>query len=91
MAGEFNFRIKEITKALDPKKMADGAYKVFYANTPERSGNARRNTELRQDEIQANYPYATRLDEGYSKKRPRGMVEPTIKWLQNYVKKQGKK
>jgi hypothetical protein len=91
MAGEFNMRIKEITKALDPVKMANGAYTVFYKNTPVRSGNARRNTELRQDEIQARYPYATRLDEGYSKQSPKGMVDPTIKWLQNYVKKQGKK
>jgi hypothetical protein len=91
MAGEFNMRIKEITKALDPVKMANGAYTIFYKNTPVRSGNARRNTELRQDEIQARYPYATRLDEGYSKQSPKGMVDPTIKWLQNYVKKQGKK
>jgi hypothetical protein len=91
MAGEFNLRINELKKALDPVKMADGAYKVFVTNTPIRTGNARRNTDLRRDEIQANYAYATRLDEGYSKQRPKGMVEPTIKWLEQYVRKQGKK
>ena len=91
MAREFNLRITELKKALDPVHMANGAYRVFYTNTPVRSGNARRNTELRRDEIQANYPYATRLDEGYSKQRPKGMTEPTIEWLQEYVRKQGKK
>ena len=87
MAGEFNMRIKQIKKVLNPVHMANGAYKVFYANTPVRSGNARRNTELRQDEIQANYPYATRLDQGYSKQRPKGMIAPTMAWLKAYVKR----
>ena len=87
MAGEFNMRIKEIKQVLDPVKMANGAYRVFYSNTPVRSGNARSKTELRQDTIQANYPYATRLDNGYSKQRPKGMVAPTMAWLKAYVKK----
>ena len=91
MANEIRFRIQQLKKSLNPVHMANGAYKVFYKNTPVRSGNARRNTELRQDEIQARYPYAGRLDEGYSKQSPRGMVEPTIKWLQQFVRKQGKK
>jgi hypothetical protein len=91
MAREFKLRIDQIKQALDPVKMANGAWTIFYKNTPVRSGNARRNTELRRDEIQANYPYATRLDEGYSKQSPKGMVEPTMKWLQDYVKKQGKR
>ena len=90
MAGEIRKRLVELQKALDPVHMANGAYKVFYKNTPVRSGNARRNTDLRQDEIQANYPYATRLDQGYSKQSPQGMVEPTMKWLEQYVRKQGK-
>ena len=91
MAREFKMRIDQLKQALDPVRMANGAYTVFYKNTPVKSGNARRNTDLRRDEIQANYPYATRLDQGYSKQSPKGMVEPTIKWLQDYVRKQGKK
>jgi hypothetical protein len=87
MAGEIKYRIEEIKKVVNPEKMVNGAYRVFYSNTPIRSGNARRNTDLRKDEIQANYPYAGRLDEGYSRQSPKGMVEPTIKWLQNYLKK----
>lgn len=91
MANEIRFRIEQLKKALRPDHMANGAYTIFYKNTPVRSGNARRNTELRRDEIQARYPYAQRLDEGYSKQSPKGMVEPTIKWLQEYVRKQGKR
>lgn len=87
MAREFNLRIQKIKGIVDPVKMANDAYLIFYKNTPVRSGNARRNTNLKRDEIQANYPYATRLDEGYSKQSPKGMTDPTIKWLKEYVKK----
>lgn len=87
MAGEFKFRIGQIKQVLDPAKMADGAYRIFLANTPVRSGNARRKTELRKDEINAKYPYATRLDNGYSKQRPAGMVKPTMAWLKDYIKR----
>lgn len=86
MAREVSLRLKEIKKVLDPNKMAQGAYKVFLANTPVRSGNARRKTSLQGDEITAAYPYATRLDNGYSKQRPNGMVKPTMAWIRNYLK-----
>ena len=60
------------------KKLPDQAYKVFVKNTPVRSGNARRNTKLKgKKQIEANYPYAQRLDQGYSKQSPEGMVQPT--------------
>lgn len=63
-------------------KLPDDAYKVFVKETPKRSGNARRNTKLKgKKQIQANYPYAQRLDEGYSKQSPEGMVEPTIDFI----------
>jgi hypothetical protein len=87
MSGEFNLRINKIKGILDPIKMAKEAHKVFRANTPIRTGNARRNTNLYQNVIEANYPYATRLDQGYSKQRPNGMTKPTISFLQDYVKK----
>jgi hypothetical protein len=89
MAGEFKLRITEIKQALNPVKMAKDAYRVFGANTPIRTGNARRNTHLFQDTIEADYPYAQRLDEGYSKQRPNGMTKPTLEFLKNYVRKQG--
>lgn len=63
------------------------AYNVFVKNTPIQKGNARRNTVLRGQQIQANYPYAKRLNEGYSKQSPDGMVEPTTRFVQEKVSK----
>ena len=90
MAREFERRIKQLNQQLNSKTMADQAFDVFYKNTPVRTGNARRHTGVRNSEIDAAYPYAGRLDDGYSKQSPRGMTEPTIKFLQDYVKKVGK-
>lgn len=58
----------------------------FVSLTPIKTGNARRNTYLANDTIRADYPYAQRLDEGYSKQAPRGMVRPWMKWLENRIK-----
>lgn len=72
--------LKKQQKAL--AKLPDEAYKVFVKETPVRSGNARRNTKLRnKKQINANYPYAQRLDEGYSKQSPEGMVKPTEEYI----------
>lgn len=67
-------------------KLPSEAYDVFRDETPIRTGNARRNTRLRSDTIDANYPYAGRLDDGYSRQSPRGMVEPTTKFLRKRVR-----
>jgi len=64
------------------RNIPNDAYKVFVKETPVRSGNARRNTKLKNKKtIEANYPYAQRLDEGYSKQSPNGMVEPTMDFI----------
>jgi len=86
-ARNFTMKIKEIKGILDPKKMAAEAYDVFVDNTPIKTGNARRNTDLKGDEIHADYPYATRLDNGWSRQSPQGMVEPTMEFLEEYVKR----
>lgn len=88
MAGEINKRLTELSKALNPEKMAKEAFNYFKDITPIRSGNARRNTRLQGDEIQAQYPYAGRLDTGYSPQAPQGMTKPTEKFIQEYIKKQ---
>ena len=63
------------------------AEKEFKQLTPVRSGNARRRTKLKSNtEIVADYPYAERLDEGWSKQAPRGMTEPFLKWSQRKIK-----
>ena len=90
MAGEIVKRINELEKALDPNKLAKEAYDYFKKETPIRSGNARNNTRLMGDEIWADYRYAQRLDEGYSKQAPFGMTKPTEKFIQEYINKQAK-
>lgn len=61
------------------------AYMEFVKNTPIKSGNARRKTSLQgNNKIKAAYPYASRLDAGYSKQKPQGMTKPT----RTYIKKE---
>jgi hypothetical protein len=69
------------------KKLPQKATEFFKygAPTPIKSGNARRNTGLIKDSIVANYPYAGRLDEGYSKQAPDGMSQPTLEYIQRTV------
>lgn len=57
----------------------------FVKNTPIDKGHARRSTKLQNNTIIADYPYSQRLEDGYSKQAPRGMVEPTEKWIQKEV------
>ena len=75
--------LKRIQKKLSnvPKE----AYKEFVSDTPIRSGNARRKTKLKGKTIVADYPYAKRLDEGYSKQSPDGMTKPTEAFIQKRV------
>lgn len=90
MAGEIRKRLTELNRAFDPNKMAKEAYDHFKKVTPYRTGNARRNTKLQGDEIQAQYPYAARLDQGYSPQAPQGMTRPTEQFIQEYIKKQAR-
>ena len=75
--------LKNIQKNLSvvPKE----AYKEFVANTPIRSGNARRKTRLQGKTINAAYPYAKKLDEGFSKQSPDGMSKPTEDYIKQRV------
>jgi hypothetical protein len=87
MSGAFSLRVAEIKNILNANQMAKLALPTFLVNTPIKTGNARSHTSVRNDEIRADYAYATRLDDGYSKQRPNGMTRPTIKFLQDYIKK----
>lgn len=91
MAGEIRFQLDKIKKGLDPVQMAKLAYPVFVNATPRRSGNAQDNTILRNTTINAAYPYAQRLDDGWSKLKPNGMTKPTAKWFADYIKSLGSK
>lgn len=76
--------LEKIKKDLEtvPKQ----AHNFFVQKTPKQSGNARARTKLSGDEIRANYPYAKRLDTGYSKQAPRGMTTPTIDFIKRVIR-----
>lgn len=87
-------RLNKVLKTLDDRNIAQRAITIFKEVTPENTGNARRSTKLSSNTIEANYPYAQVLNEGRrntsrgmrgSKQAPRGMTEPTIQRLRDYV------
>lgn len=83
-----NVSSKDLTKLqAGLKKIPQDAYQFFVAQTPVRTGNARRNTSLRNDTIFADYVYAQRLDDGYSSQAPRGMTIPTEEYVNRQIKK----
>ena len=88
MAGPIVKQIQHLERALDPRQLAQEAYGFFRQITPIDTGRARSNTKLSGDSIIAQYPYATRLDQGYSRQAPDGMSRPTEKFVERYIKKQ---
>jgi len=74
-----------------PPAVASSALAYFIAITPKRSGNARRQTRLDKTTIEANYSYASELDDGKSRQAPQGMSEPTMKKLAGFVAAEQKK
>jgi len=83
--GMYAKQLKEIQTEL--KALPKEAHKEFVALTPIDRGNARRKTKLEGNVINANYPYAQRLNEGWSKQAPKGMEEPWNKWLEKRLNK----
>ena len=84
------FDMSQVSKLFDQaekvaKTLPKEAYDYFVDSTPIRSGNARRSTRLRGNTIDANYAYAERLDDGYSRQAPKGMSGPTEKFLQKRI------
>lgn len=63
------------------------AYKEWVKDTPIDTGNARRKTRLNKNTIEAQYPYAQRLDEGSSKQAPKGMSVPVQKFVEQQMRK----
>ena len=77
---------KDIKKAIDNSMLK--TYIFFKKVTPIDSGNARRKTTYtaRRLTITGNYPYAERLDTGYSKQAPKGMTDPSLVFLERELK-----
>ena len=63
----------------------NNAHRFFVSVTPKDTGNARNKTALRGNTIEARYPYAQRLDKGWSKQAPTGMVTPTLRFLRRLL------
>jgi len=82
---EFDQLMKELEKV--PADSVKQAGVFFKKTTPIRSGNARSKTktEVRASRIKADYPYAGRLDEGWSRQAPKGMSDPTIDYLEKII------
>lgn len=88
-------RLTQVTKVLDDTNLARVAYDKFYDTTPQDTGNARRNTNVKSNTIEANYEYASVLNRGRhmtpkgprgSNQAPRGMLEPTIEYVREYIR-----
>lgn len=84
ITNKFSRRNSQIKR--DLQELPRKAHGFWRKTTPIRSGNARNKTSLQGNTIFANYPYAGRLDEGYSKQAPRGMYEPTLAYVRRLVR-----
>ena len=62
--------------------------KYYKRITPIDTGNAQRNTKKNKRKIIADYPYAARLDEGWSKQAPNGFTDQTIDFIDREISRQ---
>lgn len=96
--------VRRLFENLDllPADLWRAAGQEFIKNTPRQTGNARRNTQVTDREITADYPYAAVLDQGRgfrdgqmrgSQQAPQGMTKPTIEFIERnlpgYIKRSG--
>lgn len=83
-------KLKEISMILDTTELAKIGADYMRSITPIKTRNARTHTIASGNEIKASYPYAARLDEGYSKQNTTGLIEPTLKYLDTYIQNKAK-
>lgn len=84
-SNNINPRLKKLRKNF--KKIVKEGHDEFVKQTPIDTGNARRKTDLKDNEIQGNYPYSVRLQNGYSKQAPDGMRDDAIDHMRDFIKK----
>jgi hypothetical protein len=80
-------KLDKIQILLNETALATEGAKFMKGITPIKSGNARRNTYADNNTIRAEYPYAQRLDEGWSKQNQIGLINPTIDHLNDLINK----
>jgi len=78
---------KEVSTAI--QKVADEVQTKAKANTPIRTGNARKNWTKKVSEdkfnVENRVPYIERLEAGASRQAPRGIVSPTLNQLKGVI------
>ena len=90
MTTSFKVNTKEVERLLDKldtvaEEVIDLAYPILKNNTPVRQGNARNRTKQQGLTIKSDYPYADKLNNGWSKQAPKGFTEPTIKFMERFI------
>lgn len=81
---EFKQLMDDLPDAVRDSWRKSGEY--FHDITPRDTGYAQDHTRTQGNTIKADYAYAARLDEGYSKKNaPRGMSDPTIEKFESLL------
>lgn len=94
MPGAFSVDLRDALKQLgDAKRLSANVTKpaadYMRSITPIRTGNARAHTYASSEtEIDADYSYAEKLDQGYSKQAPEGMSEKTIQYIEKLVERE---
>tara|TARA_Y100000114_G_scaffold29264_1_gene25011 strand:- start:1266 stop:1565 length:300 start_codon:yes stop_codon:yes gene_type:complete len=87
--------VKEMFKELEdmPQFVMEKTYPFLKSRTPVKSGNARNKTRLEKNKsvIGSRYPYADRLDTGWSQQAPSGFTEPATAEIDNLVSDQIRK
>jgi hypothetical protein len=79
-------RLRDLNREL--AKIPQQAHSFFRKTTPIKTGNARNKTSFdAPNTINADYPYANRLNEGYSRQAKDGMTRPTIQYIRSLIKK----
>tara|TARA_R100001510_G_scaffold34047_1_gene30512 strand:+ start:532 stop:831 length:300 start_codon:yes stop_codon:yes gene_type:complete len=82
-------QVQAMFKELDkmPRFVMEKTYPVLKSNTPIDKGNARSKTKLEKNKTQigSRYPYADRLNTGWSKQAPNGFTEPAIDEIERLV------
>ena len=91
LAGKLDTRdlVKQVDKIIDD--VAKRTLKEAKANTPIRSGRARRSWTIDSSgpglfEVQNSVPYIEQLEKGRSKQAPRGITKPTVRTITGYIK-----
>ena len=82
---EFRGLLKDIMKTANADWQKAGTH--FRSITPIDTGNAKRKTNTRGKVIRADYGYASKLDEGYSRQAPNGMSDPTFEYYADILER----